>query len=130
MVAPSWLDLPLAAPSGSTERLQPALSPDMWPAQLEAIQSRLLDVGSAVATPLHSSSEHKLQVGALPACHLFFLWLRQEDVGLASAWGARCSAEILLCAAAPAGLLASLGGAHQFAWPLRLPCTAVASRGP
>ncbi|KAL4427432.1 hypothetical protein ABPG77_000721 [Micractinium sp. CCAP 211/92] len=38
-------------------------------AQLEAIQSRLLDVGSAVATPLHSSSEHKLQRVAFCASH-------------------------------------------------------------
>lgn len=32
--------------------------------QLETIQSRLLDVGSAVATPLSSSSERKLQASA------------------------------------------------------------------
>ncbi|KAL4447398.1 hypothetical protein ABPG75_004617 [Micractinium tetrahymenae] len=38
-------------------------------AQLEGIQSRLLDVGSAVATPLPSSSEHKLQRVAFSAAH-------------------------------------------------------------
>lgn len=31
--------------------------------QLETIQSRLLDVGAAVATPRPSSTDHKLQVG-------------------------------------------------------------------
>ena len=37
--------------------------------QLETIQSRLLDVGAAVATPRPSSADHKLQVSravALP----------------------------------------------------------------
>lgn len=35
--------------------------------QLEIIQSRLLDVGSAVATPIPTSSSHKLQRTAFPA---------------------------------------------------------------
>lgn len=35
--------------------------------QLETVQSRLLDVGSAVATPLPTSSSHKLQRTAFPA---------------------------------------------------------------
>lgn len=46
--------------------LNPSVSlspPPLRFTQLEAIQSRLLDVGSAVATPLPTSSDHKLQVG-------------------------------------------------------------------
>lgn len=37
--------------------------------QLESIQSRLLDVGSAVATPLPSSSDKKLQRTAFSSAH-------------------------------------------------------------
>ena len=55
--------------------------------QLEEIQSRLFDVGSAVATPLPSSSEHKLQARgrragcqracrAAVACERTTCWLR------------------------------------------------------
>jgi hypothetical protein len=53
------------------------VAPLGWLLQLESIQSRLFDVGSAVATPRPTSSDHKLQVGRalavplhLPACLL------------------------------------------------------------
>lgn len=52
--------------------------------QLEELQSRLLDVGSAVATPIPSSSEAKLQRVAFNEAHTAALegWIDEMDAEL------------------------------------------------
>ena len=51
--------------------------------QLQVIMSRLLDVGSAVATPVDSSSQHKLAKVQFPAESTSQLEVRWHPYGMA-----------------------------------------------
>lgn len=60
---------PLRQPQAHAHALHMPLTPCTafcLPPQLQTIQSRLLDVGSAVATPLNSSSDAKIKRVAFP----------------------------------------------------------------
>ena len=46
--------------------ISPSLSSSALPARLQEIQSRLMDVGAAVATPISSSPDSKLKRGLFP----------------------------------------------------------------